>query len=83
MLHNTEYSLEEAMEYVLRSYGETEVLELSRECIEVAGEYIDFYVRIYVRNKVIRALLNAGITVTVCGRNWLLIPRSLLLFCVL
>lgn len=76
LLHNTEYSLEEAMEYVLRSYGETEVLELSRECIEAAGEYIDFYVRIYVRNKVIRALLNAGITVTVCGRNWKEFPEN-------
>ena len=61
---------------MLTRYGETEVLELSRECLEAAGEYIDFYVRIYARNKVIRALLNAGITVTVCGRNWSEFPEN-------
>lgn len=76
LLEHTEIPLEEAMEAVLTRYGETEVLELSRECLEAAGEYIDFYVRIYARNKVIRALLNAGITVTVCGRNWSEFPEN-------
>ena len=64
------------MEAVLTRYGETEVLELSKECLEAAGEYIDFYVRIHARNQVIRSLLNAGMTVTVCGRNWSEFPKN-------
>ena len=43
LLEHTEFCLEEAMEAVLTRYGETEVLELSKECLEAAGEYIDFY----------------------------------------
>jgi hypothetical protein len=71
LLEHVECSLEEGMEAVLRRYGETDdTLELSKECIEAAGEYIDSYVRIYVRDKVVRSLINDGITVTVCGRNW-------------
>ena len=76
LLEHTEFCLEEAMEAVLTRYGETEVLELSKECLEAAGEYIDFYVRIHARNQVIRSLLNAGMTVTVCGRNWSEFPKN-------
>lgn len=75
LLEHIEICLEEAMEAVLTRYGETEVLELSKECLEAAGEYIDFYVRIHARNQVIRSLLNAGMTVTVCGRNWSEFPK--------
>ena len=76
LLEHTEFCLEEAMEAVLTRYGETEVLELSKECLEAAGEYIDFYVRIHARNQVIRSLLNVGMTVTVCGRNWSEFPKN-------
>lgn len=76
LLENTEYSLEEGMERVLCQYGEDDVLGLSRECIEAVGEYIDFNIRIHARDKVIRGLLNAGITVTVCGRNWSEFPQT-------
>ena len=76
LLEHTEFCLEEAMEAVLTRYGETEVLELSKECLEAAGEYIDFYVRIHARNQVIRSLLNAGMTVAVCGRNWSEFPKN-------
>ena len=76
LLEHTEFCLEEAMEAVLTRYGETEVLELSKECLEAAGEYIDFYVRIHARNQVIRSLLNAGMTVTVCGRKWSEFPKN-------
>ena len=77
LLENVAYSMEEGMEAVLREYGEDEeVLSLSRECMEAVGEYMDSYLRIHVRNKVIRALLAAGITVTVCGRNWSRFPQT-------
>lgn len=70
LLKNDSYSLEDGVTAVLRDFGETDTMDLVRECMEFAGEYVDLYIRAYLRDGIIRALLNAGITLTVCGKNW-------------
>lgn len=70
LLEHTQYSLEKGVQMVLRQFGEPDYMELSKICMEVAGEYIDFYLRTTMRERVLRELLRKGLTVTVCGKNW-------------
>lgn len=70
LLKNPEYPLETGFEQVLLQFGEKDYRELAKACMELAGEYVDFYLRITTRMRIIRALLHEGVTVTVCGRGW-------------
>lgn len=70
LLEHDEVCLEDGFEAVLRSFGETDTLDLTRECMEFVGEYVDSYWRFYYHENIIRSLLDAGITLTVCGKKW-------------
>lgn len=71
-----EYPLEKGFEQVLLQFGEKDYKELTKSCMELAGEYVDFYLRILIREQVVRAFLQEGITLSVCGRNWDKMPLS-------
>lgn len=70
LLAHDNVSIEDAFDAIFRSCGETNPDELTRECMEIVGEYVDSYCRSYYRNQVIGTLLEQGIHLTVCGRNW-------------
>lgn len=70
MLEHDDVTLEGGFEAILRDLGEEDTDDLVRECMEFVAGYADSYWRQYYRKKVLLALLDAGITVTVCGRNW-------------
>lgn len=69
-----DYTLEGGMETVFQQFGEKDYLELSKSCLEIAGEYIDLKIRSDVREYILHALLQAGIRLTVCGKNWSQFP---------
>lgn len=70
------YTLEGGMEAVLQQFGEKDYFELSKSCLEIVGEYIDLKVRADARENVIHTLLQEGIRITVCGRNWNEFPMT-------
>lgn len=63
-------NIESAFDIVLRSFGEIETDGLVRECMEFVGEYVDSYWRCLHRKRIVLALLEAGMHLTVCGRGW-------------
>lgn len=70
LLEHDEVCLEDGFDAVLRSLGETDTLDLTRECMEFVGEYVDLYWRCFYHESIVRTLLMEGITLTVCGKNW-------------
>lgn len=70
MLQHTELTLEEGIADTLREMGETDAAELAAELESKLGWYIDACVRCIVRENIVKGLLERGIRLTVCGRNW-------------
>lgn len=70
LIEHVDVTLEDGFDAVLRSFGETDTFDLTKECMEFVGEYVDSYRRSYYHEWIVRSLLASGITLTVCGRNW-------------
>lgn len=70
MLAEDQMTLEEGIASVIHSLGQPDETELTEEIEHTVGWYIDSYLRGYVREQVIRGLLQNHITVTVAGRAW-------------
>lgn len=69
LIQNSELNLEEAILFTFENQGKS----LSeRELAEILPEFrtVDRYIRCYYRDRVIRALLDAGICVDVYGDGW-------------
>lgn len=66
---NSQYTLEECLSRTLKKYNQ-EVSDADFH--ELMGEFfkVDFYARFYYRDKVIRALLDDGLTIHVFGQGW-------------
>lgn len=66
---NPQYTLPECLSRILAKYqqkvSDREFSDLTREFLMV-----DFYARFYYREKVIRSLLSAGLTIHVYGNGW-------------
>lgn len=60
----------EGIAATLRELGETDCRELAEELQSKVGWYIDSCLRSSRREYLIRGLLENGISLTVCGRNW-------------
>lgn len=70
LLAHDDISLEDGFDTVLRNFGEQDTEELTRACTELIGEYVNSYWRHYYHDHIIGTLLQAGVHLTVCGRNW-------------
>lgn len=66
---NPQYTLPECLSRILTKYqqevSDSEFADLTREFLMV-----DYYARFYYREKVIRSLLSAGLTIHVYGNGW-------------
>jgi len=69
MLKDINLTVEEALRLYLASvyftYSESEFVEIMDQIY-----ILDHYIRSYYRDKIIRTILDAGITLTVCGQGW-------------
>lgn len=69
IIANPQYTLPECLSRILEKYhvdvSDSEFDELTSEFLSV-----DYYARFHYREKVIRSLLNAGLTIHVFGRGW-------------
>lgn len=70
-------TMEQAIEDVLRRLGEPEAAAIAAELESKVGWYIDAYLRGLTREGIVRGLLQRGIKLTVCGRNWEEYKKSL------
>lgn len=66
---NSQYTLQECLSRTLKKYNQ-EVSDADFH--ELMGEFfkVDFYARFYYRDKVIRTLLEDGLTIHVFGQGW-------------
>lgn len=67
---NNHICIECAVKNVLERVGEKVDRQLLAECMEVFGNYVESYISKYYRNKIVKGLLDEGISLTVVGRNW-------------
>lgn len=77
LLQHTGETAEEGLIDVLRELGETDALELAEELESKVGWYIDSCVRRITRENIVKGLLEHGIRLTVCGRNWSVLQERL------
>lgn len=63
-------TMEQAIEIVLRDLGEPDAASIAAELESTVGWYIDTYLRNITREAIVNGLLQRGIRLTACGRNW-------------
>lgn len=67
--HN-ERSVDQAVKIVLERMGETVDNKFLEECMDGFGGYIDTFISRYYRQKIVKKLLDEGISLTVVGSAW-------------
>lgn len=70
MLQWDHLTLEDGIRNTLIEMGESDDIALAEELENSVGWYIDACLRCRIRENVVRGLLEHGIRLTVCGRNW-------------
>ena len=70
MLMDSTMTIEEACRIVLRDRRGQEPLPGELAVILTQAKPVDLYIRMCYRDRVVRAILDSGIDITVIGRNW-------------